>query len=94
MEHFKEHLRPEPLQCGHCRAAKKDEGLKVKAETFTLAHEKRLVEIDVLYEAIDLAIDEKNVLITGHIVKKVSILYKIDWSWINGSFIKCHMKHL
>jgi hypothetical protein len=66
LEHYKEHIRrPEPQQCKHCRIMAKD--------TFTLEDEARLVEIDVFCEAVDVAIDQKNGIITGHFVNQVTI---------------------
>lgn len=60
LEHLKEHIKPEPHSCRHCREAAPKGRLQVGPETFTQDQEMRLIEIDVFCEAIDVAIDHKN----------------------------------
>lgn len=72
LEHFMGHsVKKDPLSCRLCRNNEGEFGfIDPEAD-----HEKRLVEIDVLFEAIDEAIDMKNAVITGHQYSKVCRSY-------------------
>ena len=68
LEHYKEHVKPEPHLCQYCRDPQEP---LVQPETFTRNHERRLVEIDALVHVLDEAIDMKNAELTGHNYEKV-----------------------
>ncbi len=71
LEHILNHgAKPDPLTCHLCKP-----GSKFLPIIASEDHEKRLVEIDVLFEAIDEAIDMKNAIIVGHQHPKVEVFF-------------------